>query len=103
MITLQIVEQPDAELYKELLRAMRSGDLRTFSTQNRGKKVMHMTYAGWMNWHHDGNVITCVVKNPRNPRLEWQLMHAFLGRLADRFPEYIHSINIQFPDAQFED
>jgi len=28
-------------------------------------------------------------------------MHAFLGRLADRYAGYIHSINIQFPDAEW--
>ena len=103
MITLQIVEQPECELYKELRRAMRSKDLRTFSMQNRGRRIKHMTYPGWISWSHDANVITCVVKNPANPKVEWQLMHAFLGRLADRYPEYIHSINIQVPDAEWEE
>jgi hypothetical protein len=103
MITLQIVEHADANLHKELLRAMRSGDLRTFSAQNRGKKITHVTYKGWMNWTRDGNVISCSVKYPRNPKLEWQFMHAFLGRLADRYPQYIQSITIQFPSAEWED
>ncbi len=103
MITLQIVEQPECELYKELRRAMRSKDLRTFSMQNRGRRFKHMAYAGWINWSHEANVITCVVKNPGNPKVEWQLMHAFLGRLADRYAQYIHSINIQFPDAEWEE
>ncbi len=101
MITVQIVEHPDTNLHKLLLKAMRSGDLRTFTAHNRGKKLTHMTYAGWINWHRDGHVITCLVKNPRNPKVEWQLMHAFLGRLADRYAGYIHSINIQFPDAEW--
>jgi hypothetical protein len=103
MITLQIVEQPESDLFRELKRAMRSHDLRTFSTQNKGKRITHMTYPGHINWSHDGSVITCVVKNPKNPNTEWQLMHAFLGRLADRYAAYIHSINIQFPDAEWED
>ncbi len=95
MITVQIVEHPDTNLHKLLLKAMRSGDLRTFSAQNRGKKITHMTYAGVINWHRDGHVITCLVKNPRNPKVEWQLMHAFLGRLADLcgvHPQHQHPI-----------
>lgn len=103
MITVQIVEQPESNLYRQLLRAMRSGDLRTFQVQNRGKKITHMTYQGYMNWDHSGNVITCVIKNPRKPRVEWQFMHALIGRLADRYAPDIHSINMQFPDADFDD
>lgn len=100
MITLQIVEHPEYELYKELRRAMRSKDLRTFSMQSKGRRIVHMNYPGWIAWSHEANVIACVVKNPKDPDSEWQLMHAFLGRLADRYAEYIHSINIQFPDAE---
>ena len=103
MINVQIVERPEENLYKELLRAMRSGELRTFTVKNRGKKVTHMTYGGYMNWAHDGNVITCQVKNVRKPEAEWQFLHALLGRLADRYAPYIHSINIQFPDAEWDD
>ncbi len=99
MITVQIVEHPDANLYKELLSAMRSGELRTFTAKDRGKKITHVSYKGYMTWRRDSGVINCKVRYPSNPRIEWQLMHAFLGRLADRYPHWIQSITIQFPDA----
>ena len=99
MITIQIVEHPDANLHKELLSAMRSGDLRTFKAKDRGKKIVHVSYKGYMTWRRDAGVIHCKVRYPSNPRIEWQLMHAFLGRLADRYPHWIQSITIQFPDA----
>jgi hypothetical protein len=53
--------------------------------------------AGWINWSNAEGVITCEVLSPRKPANEWQLMHAFLGRLAARFATSIGAINIQFP------
>jgi hypothetical protein len=54
-------------------------------------------YPGWINWSNSEGVITCEVLSPRKPDNEWQLMHAFLGRLAARFAPQIVAINIQFP------
>jgi hypothetical protein len=97
MIRFQIVEHSDAGLYRSLLDAMRSGGLQTFSTSKRGRKVSHVKYPGWINWSNAEGVITCEVLSPRKPANEWQLMHAFLGRLAARFAASIVAINIQFP------
>jgi hypothetical protein len=54
-------------LYKGLVEAMRSGELRTFSVEKRGRKVVHDRYPGWMNWSHSRGVITCEVLSPRKP------------------------------------
>jgi hypothetical protein len=97
MIRFQIVEQFDAGLYRSLLKAMRSGGLQTFSASKRGRKVSHVKYPGWINWSNAEGVISCEVLSPRKPANEWQLMHAFLGRLAARFAASIVAINIQFP------
>ena len=99
MIIIKIVEHPGENLQKELLRAMRSDELRTFNAKDRGKKIVHLSYAGWMNWARKDGVITCKVKNPSKPHAEWQFMHAFVGRLADRYPDYIESLTIEFPNA----
>jgi hypothetical protein len=101
MIRFQIVERPGADLYRTLLAAMRSGDLRTFYTEKRGRRVLHRSPStpGWMSWSaHDG-VILCEILSPQKAGAEWNLFHAFVGRLADRFADRIHSIQIQFPDA----
>jgi hypothetical protein len=97
MIQFQIVEQFGADLYQTLLASMRSGSLQTFASSKRGRKVSHVKHPGWINWSNSEGVITCEVLSPRKPESEWQLMHAFLGRLAARFSSSIVAINIQFP------
>ena len=97
MIQFQIVERFGADLYRSLLDSMRSGALQTFSASKRGRKVSHVKHPGWIKWSKFEGVITCEVVSPQKPDNEWQLMHAFLGRLAARFAPSIDAINIQFP------
>jgi hypothetical protein len=99
MIRLQIVEHYGAGLYRKLLNYMRSGSLQTFSSSRRGRKISHVKYPGWINWSNSDGAITCEVLSPRKPNEEWQLMHAFLGRLAARFAASIIAINVQFPTS----
>ena len=102
MIRLQIVEQQGADLFRALVRAMRSGDLRTFVAAKRGKRVTHRnpSYSGWINWSYSGGVISCEILSPRRPGSEWRLLSALVGRLADKFAVSVHSISVQFPDAK---
>jgi len=99
MIQMQIIEQPGAGLHAELVAAMRSGSLQTFFLKKRGKRVMHTTLPtpGWMKWTHEDGVMNCSILSPKKPGMEWKFFGAFLGRLADRFADEIHSINVQFP------
>lgn len=97
MIRLQIVEHYGVGLHRKLLQYMRSGELQTFYSSKRGRKISHVKYPGWINWSNSDGAITCEVISPRKPNEEWQLMHAFLGRLAARFAPSIIAINIQFP------
>lgn len=101
MIRFQIVERAGSELYKTLVDAMRTGELRTFVALRRGRKIEHKNpaYPGWMNWQVTHGVITCEVISPRKPGGEWHMFSAFLGRLADRYAGLIEAINIQFPGA----
>ena len=101
MIRFQIIETTGANLHHELLRAMRSKELRTFVARKRGRKIQHVSpsYHGWMNWSASHGVIGCEVLSPRKPGREWQLFSAFLGRLADRYSDRIAAINIQFPES----
>jgi hypothetical protein len=52
-----------------------------------------------MNWSYAEGVIICEVLSPHKPGNEWKLLSALMGRLADKYAEHIHSVNIQFPDA----
>jgi hypothetical protein len=95
MIRLQIVERPGEDLFPTLKEAMRSGDLRTFSLQKRGWKVVHEKYPGWINWSYGQGVITCEILSPRKLGSEWQLLSAFVGRLSHKFASRVESMNIQ--------
>lgn len=101
MIRLQIVEQPGTHLHRSLIGAMRSGELRTFIVERRGKRVKHRNpgYSGWINWSESGGLISCEVLSPQKPGGEWRLLSALIGRLADKYAAHVHSISIQFPDA----
>lgn len=101
MIRLQLVERHGVNLYRALIDAMRSGDLRTFTVTRYGRKVTHRNpnYSGWINWSYAGGVVSCEVLSPRKPGTEWRLVSALVGRLADKFADQVHSISIQFPDA----
>ena len=101
MVRLQIVERPGADLYRLLIDAMRSGTLRTFAATKRGRRVTHTNpnYPGWMNWAYVDGVIACEVLSPRIPGSEWKMLSALIGRLADKYAAFVHSITIQFPDA----
>ena len=95
MIRLQIVERSGAKLFGTLKRAIRSKDLRTFSLERGGKRVVHIRSPGYMNWMEAEGVIACEIRTPRDEGKEWQLLAAVIGRLADRFPALVESINIQ--------
>ena len=96
MVTLQITEKPGAHLRQILVKAMRDGDLKTFTAQDRGRKITHVRYPGWMKWTQAHGVILCEIRSPKKPGEEWQLLSAFVGRLAHRFADQVQSIQIQF-------
>jgi len=95
MIRLQIVERPGSRLFSVLKKAIRSKDLRTFSLEKGGKRVVHIRSPGYMNWVEVDGLIACEIRTPRDEGKEWQLLTAVVGRLADRFPAAVESINIQ--------
>ena len=95
MIRLQIVERPGARLFSVLKKAIRSKDLRTFTLEKGGKRVVHIRSPGYMNWVEAEGVIACEIKTPKDEGKEWQLLTAVIGRLADRFPGAVESINVQ--------
>ena len=101
MVRLQIVERHGASLYRTLIDAMRSGELRTLAVSKRGRKITHANpnYPGWINLRHVDGLILCDVLSPYKTGGEWRLLSAFIGRLADKYAGLIQSIAVQFPDA----
>lgn len=101
VVKIQIVEHEGSQLFETLKDAMRSGGLRTFELFKRGRKIKHRAegYHGWINWEYKMGVITCEVLSPQKPGHEWKLLSSFVGRLADRYADKVHSISIQFDQA----
>jgi hypothetical protein len=95
MIRFQIVERPGANAFGVLKRAIRSKELRTFSLERRGTRVVHVRSPGYMSWSYAGGAISCEIRTPRDEGKEWQLLTNVIGRLADRYPSVVESINIQ--------
>ena len=96
MIRLQIVERPGADLFRVLKRAIRSKDLRTFSLEKGGKRVVHVRSPGYMSWTPLEGMIACEIRaRAKDEGKEWQLLAAVIGRLADRFPALVEGIHIQ--------
>jgi hypothetical protein len=102
MIRMQIVERPGVKLFSVLKRAIRSHDLRTFSLERRGTRVLHVRSPGFMNWTSAEGIIACEIKSPRDEGKEWQLLSNVIGRLSDRFPDLVESINIQLTPRAVE-
>ena len=98
MIRFQVIEREGAGLHRLLLAAMRSGELRTFVVKRRGRRVQHRSPSipGWIKWSDSGGILLCEIVSPRGPENEWHLFSAFLGRLAHRYADSIHSISVQF-------
>jgi hypothetical protein len=99
MIRVRIVERDGADLYQTLINAMREGELRTLHVKNRGRKIVHERYPGWVTWSHSQGVINGKVFSSKTGS-EWQLFSALLGRLADKYAASIANIDVQFPETK---
>ncbi len=79
MVRMQIVERPGARLFSLLKRAIRSKELRTFSLEKHGTRVVHIRSPGHMNWTDAAGVIACEIKSPRDEGKEWQFLANIVG------------------------
>jgi hypothetical protein len=98
MIRLEIVERKGAKLHKRLIEAMRSGDLRTFTVADRGKKVTHIRHPGQLRWSASDGLIVGTLRGTKSEN-GWRLLGAFVGRLADKYADRVDSISIRFVEA----
>lgn len=99
MIRLEITERKGAKLRKRLIDAMRSGELRTFAAADRGRAVTHLRYPGRMRWSEKDGTILATLSGPKG-EAPWQLLGAFLGRIAHRYSAQVESIRMDFGPAR---
>jgi len=98
MIRLQIIEKDQASLFEQMKTDMRTGSLRTFQLHNRGQRVKHKRYHGWMKWASKNGVLDCEIRSPHRLEDESRFLGALIGRLSARYKDKVHSINIRFPE-----
>ncbi len=96
MVHVQIVGRHGPTLQTELRSAIAEGRIRSFEvTQVRGGvRLQHKRYPGELRLEQTPGPLLVTVRC-RPPSKEWQLLSAFIGRLADHFKDEISSINIQ--------
>ena len=97
MIHLQIVRRADANLQAMIRAAIASGKIKSFETAQvkGGLKITHKKHLGGISLtRKKGLLIATLACN--NRAREWQLLEAFVGRLAYHFSNEIAAINIQF-------
>jgi hypothetical protein len=100
MIHLQIISRSDNDLQTLIRTAIAGGSIKSFQILQikGGLKIGHKKHLGEIRLTRTlGPVLATLVC--KNRAKEWQLLEAFVGRLAYHFKDQIASINIQLePD-----
>ena len=97
MIHMQLIARADEDLQGLLRAAIKDGQIRSFeiSQVKGGLRIRHKKRLGEIRVDRTQGplLITILCKNRAK---EWQLLEAFVGRLAYHFGNEIAGINIQF-------
>jgi len=84
-------------LLKGTERKLRGG--RTTLIRQKGDRLVHAQYPGWITWEQTkGGILNAVVKS-RKPQEEWMLLSSFIGYLERHMSEFIQSITITYRNA----
>jgi hypothetical protein len=97
MIHVQIIAHNDRNLQSLIRNAIVDGKIKSFETAKvkGGLKITHKKHIGSVNLTRTSGPLIALVKC-NNRDKEWQLLEAFIGRLAYHFKSDIAAINIQF-------
>jgi hypothetical protein len=103
MVHLQIIARGDQDVVQELRDAIAQERIRSFEvTRVRGGvRLGHKAHPGELRLSRtEGGGPLLVTVRSRPESKEWQLLSAFIGRLADHFKDQISSINIQLEPSE---
>jgi sulfite reductase beta subunit-like hemoprotein len=97
MIHLQIVDRGNSNFQRLIRTAIASGKITSFETAKvkGGLKITHKKYLGAIHITPAKGLLLADV-TCKNAKKEWQLLEAFVGRLAYHFTYQIAAINMQF-------
>ncbi len=97
MIHTQLVSRNGENLQSLIRSAISEGRIKSFETAKvvGGVRITHKKHPGAINLYKSKGPLSATI-SCTNPNKEWQLLEAFVGRLAYHFSSEIAAINIQF-------
>lgn len=97
MIHVQLISRNGASLQSLIRNAIAEGQIKSFETVKvvGGLRISHKKHPGFINIEKSkGPLLATITCN--NPEKEWQLLEAFVGRIAYHFSNEVAAINVQF-------
>jgi hypothetical protein len=97
MIHVQIIARDGDNLQSLIRAAIKSDKIKSFETAQvqGGLKITHKRHLGAISLRRTKGPLLAIVQC-HNRSKEWQLLEAFIGRLAYHFTNEIAAVNIQF-------
>lgn len=97
MIYTQLISRNDENLQALIRSAIANGQIKSFQTAKvvGGLRITHKKHPGTINISKSKGPLLATI-SCTNPTREWQLLEAFVGRLAYHFSKQLAAINIQF-------
>lgn len=97
MIHAQLISRNGENLQTLIRSAIADGQIKSFQTAKvvGGLRITHKKHPGAINLSKTKGIVLATL-SCTNPAREWQLLEAFVGRLAYHFPDQVAAINIQF-------
>jgi hypothetical protein len=96
VIHVQLVRRNRDDLQSLIRIAIKDGQIRSFQIDRvqGGFQISHKKYLGIIKFQRTSGPLLATIQC-KNPKKEWQIFEAFVGRIADHFTDEIAAINIQ--------
>lgn len=97
MVHLQLISREGDDLRAVIRSAIEEGHIKSFEIARirGGLRIRHRKFQGEIRLDPTAGPLLVSVRC-RDRTKEWQLLSAFIGRLADHFKDEIIAINMQF-------
>src|SRR6266568_5160757 len=97
MIHTQLISRNGENVQSLIRSAITNGQIKSFQVAKvaGGLRITHKKHPGTINLSKSSGPLLAAI-SCTNPAREWQLLEAFVGRLAYHFPKQLAAINIQF-------
>ena len=97
MIHTQLISRNGQDLQILIRSAIVGGQIKSFETAKvkGGLRITHKKHPGTINFSRTKGPL-CATISCTNPSKEWQLLEAFIGRLAYHFSNELSAVNVQF-------